>query len=264
MNTTFFKTYKILKYLLTSFVIIIVVWLLGSLYLTGQAGSLVFDNKVSWASVPEFGQKTEFIKNNQNKYISIWEFENKNSDEYIIYLHGNAGRLVHFFPELVKKGNVISPAYPGYSESEGAPTMENAYETATVTYNWLVETKKVPENKITIFGHSLGGSTAVYLASQKPNAKQLIVVNTFSSIQSMCFRSYSILCGFTSEIFNSSKNAEKVTIKVRQFGYTGDTTIPFEESKKLFEYFKSSDKKFIEQNKFTHSYPDFELILSYL
>ncbi len=262
-----FKTQarKIIKITLIIIVIIISIWLLGSLYLTNQSTSLVFNNKVSWASVPEFGQKLVFIKNDDGKRISIWEFENQKTDEYLIYLHGNSGRLVHFFPELNKKFNVISPAYPGYNESEGNPTVENTYETALNTYKWLVDTKKVPENKITIFGHSMGGSPAVYLASKKPNSRQLVVVNTFSSIQSMCVRSYSVLCLFTNSIFNTSENAKTVKTKVVQFAYTNDTTVPFEEGQKLFENFtETKDKKFIELDSYTHSYPNFEKILKYI
>jgi uncharacterized protein len=120
----------------------------------------------------------------------------------------------------------VSPAYPGYHESEGSPSVDNVYQTAVDTYDWLVNVKKIPENKIIIFGHSLGGSPAVYLASKKPKANKLVLINTFSSVQSMCSRQASFLCAFTGAIFNTAKNAENVTIAVIQFGYVGDTTIP--------------------------------------
>ena len=79
----------------------------------------------------------------------------------------------------------------------------------------------------------------------------------------MCIRSYGPLCIFTGDIFNSERNAREVTILVRQFGYSGDTTVPYSEGQKLFQAFKSTDKKFIElSNKGqTHSYPDFDTIL---
>ena len=77
----------------------------------------------------------------------------------------------------------------------------------------------------------------------------------------MCFRQYSILCGFTGAVFNTASNATKVTIPVRHFAYTGDQSVPFAENTTLFSYFKNTtDKKFVEMDKYTHTYPDFSLI----
>ena len=261
-KTIFNMLVKILKITSITIIGIITFWLIASFFLAGQASSLVFDNKVSWASIPSYyNSKQDFVRTPDGKNVEILSFDNS-SDEYIIYLHGNAGRLLQFIPELGKKANVISPAYPGYHASEGSSSVENVYQTTLTTYDWLTA-KGIPENKITILGHSMGGSPATYLASVKPKAKKLVLVNTFSSIQSMCFANYSIFCVFTGDVFNSAKNAEKVIIPVRQFGYEKDTTVPFVESEKLFTYFnKTSDKKFFRLTNFTHSYPDFTMILS--
>jgi pimeloyl-ACP methyl ester carboxylesterase len=242
---------------------LLAIWLIGSMYLTGQAGSMVFNNVVSWAPVPNYGYNQEFITNSSGQRVEVWSFiSSSTSDQYLLYLHGNAGRLPNFFPQLTTKFNVVSPSYPGYHASESKPTVENVYDTALVTYDYLVNTKKIPEDKITIFGHSMGGSPAIYLAANRPKAKKLVIVNTFSSIQSMCFKQYSIFCAFAGNIFNSASNASKVTMPVRQFAYKNDTTVPFEEGKTLYTYFTgSNDKAFFEMDKTTHSYPDFELIL---
>ena len=238
-------------------------WLVASMLLASQASSLVFNNQVSWSPIPNYGYKQEFFRLNGNaNNIAVWSFVAKQpTDEYVIYLHGNAGKIQSFFPELTKKANVIAPSYPGYHESEGSPSVDNVYATALATFDWMTTTKNIPANKITILGHSMGGSPATYLASQRP-AKKLILVNTFSSVQSMCFASYSIFCAFTGGVFNTAKNAVNISIPVRQFAYVGDKTVPFEEGKKLYEYFKpSSDKQFIELYGQTHSTVNFEAIL---
>jgi len=186
--------------------------------------------------------------------LSFWFFD--------LYLHGNTGRLAYFFPELIKKANILSPAYPGYHESEGKPSVDSVYETAFLAYEWLVHKKGFPENKITTLGHSLGGSPAIYLASKKSQAKQLVLINTFSSIQSLCFRQYSILCVFSGSVFNSAEQAKKVLLPVRHFAYCGDLDIPFEENQKLFQFFtKSKDKKFFVLDGYTHAYSNFDQIL---
>jgi uncharacterized protein len=241
--------------------IFIIIWLLASLYLLSQSTTIIFQNQVSWAPVPNFGYSLNFEKGTDGLHRSFIFFEKPSSNQVILYLHGNTGRINDFFPELTKNANVLSPAYPGYHESEGSPTQENVYETAVMSYDWLLK-KGFKEENIIIFGHSLGGSVAVYLASQKPKAKKLVIANTFSSIQSMCVKQYLILCSFTGDVFNSSKYAKEITIPVVQLAYKNDLKIPFEEGKKLHTNFvKSSDKKFIEMDKYSHTYLDFDLIL---
>lgn len=245
---------------------LIILFVLASLLLASQATSIIFNNQISWSSMPRNGgYELSYIKNSKGRKISIWNFPSLVSTKVVLYLHGNAGRLQHFFPYLRQIGEVYSPAYPGYSESEGQPNIEDTLETATLTYDYLVNVKKIKEENIVIFGHSLGGSPATYLAKERPKASKLVLVNTFASMQSLCVRNYSILCGFTSNIFNTKKYAKDVTIPVRQFGYKNDSTVPYEESKILFDAFgKSTDKKFTELEDFTHADPDFSQILLHM
>ena len=262
---------------------VIIIYLLLSAFLAVQSSSIIFKSDISWSKINLLGNQT-FVKGKEGKQIELTSnvnletinykadiLKNPNNAEYdfVIYLHGNAGRLDNIVTTLgsgsKSKLIVVSPAYPGYHESEGPTTTDNVYQTSVDTYNYLVDIKGIPESKISIFGHSLGGSPATYLASLKPNAKQLILVNTFSSIQSMCYKSYSIFCIFSGGTFNTAKSAEKVTIPVRQFHLKTDQTVPFEEGKTLFTYFiNAKDKKFIELEKYTHSILDFDLIFKEL
>lgn len=241
----------------------IVLWLLASWYLVGQTASLIYQNQISWASVPPSSMLDYTItyeKNSKNQYFSIWEFDNPSSQDYILYLHGNAGRLLHFFSPLTQSYTVVSPAYNGFSESEGKPDEKLIYEVAEKTYDWMVN-QGIPENRITILGHSMGGAVAVDLATKKPKAKQVVLINTFSSIQSMCVRSYGPLCVFTGGIFNSTSKAGEIKIPAYVFVYDGDTTIPSEESDLLYEKIASENKKLVKMEGFGHSYPDFDLII---
>jgi predicted esterase len=256
----------------------IILLLVASLVLASQSSSIVFLNTYSW-SKSFVGRKPIFIPSSDNKQIQVisdiadldYQQELKKAPQleeinFVLYLHGNAGRLDDLMSGLgdnirQTKLSIVSPSYPGYHESEGSPTVQNTYQTAIDTYDWLVNVKKIPENKIIILGHSLGGSPAAYLASKKPKAKKLVLINTFSSVQSMCFAKYSILCMFTGDIFNTAENAKKVTIPVRQYHLKTDSTVPFYEGEKLFKYFTNTqDKKFTELTRYTHSVIDWEVI----
>lgn len=242
--------------------ILLVFWLILSAFLYTQSTTLIFNNSISTAPVPAYGYKLNFIRNKAGQNISIWEFQNITTDTVILYLHGNAGRIADYFTPLQQYGSVYSPSYPGYHESEGKPTPENTYETAVLAYDYLVNTLKIPEEKIIILGHSMGGSPATYLASKKPKAKKLILINTFSSFQSMCFRQYTVFCVFAGDIFNTAKYAPEVKIPVRQFVYKGDLTVPPDEGRKLFTYFKNEDKKLIELDDYTHTYFNFDKVFT--
>jgi uncharacterized protein len=245
----------------TSFIsVLIILWLVISFYLYSQAASLVFNNKISLAPVPAYGYELDFVRNKAGQNVSMWYFPNPNTDKVVLYLHGNTGRIADYFINLRQYGTVLSPAYPGYHESEGSPSPENTLETAILAYDYLVNVKKFPEEKILIFGHSLGGSPATYLASQKPKAKKLLLVNTFSSVQSMCFRQYSIFCVFAGNIFNTANYAGEVKIPVRQFVYKTDLTVPPDEGRTLFTYFKNEDKKLVELDQFTHTFFDIKKV----
>jgi pimeloyl-ACP methyl ester carboxylesterase len=239
---------------------LICVWLLASAYLRVSSTSTIFNTDPSFITTNETGYTQFFLNGIGDNKISVHKYDSViPTDKIIIYTHGNAGRLNYYFPELQKVGTVYSPTYPGYGESEGKPSMDGAYDAALKTYDYLIKEGKLEKN-ITIFGHSLGGSIATYLASQRPNANKLVLANTFSSLQSMCWRQYSILCIFAGDLLNSAENAKKVTMPVVQFAIKSDQTVPYSEGEKLFTYFKKDTSKFIEMKKDTHAYLDWELI----
>jgi hypothetical protein len=268
------STTKFIKPVLYSLVSVLALLILVTIVVTNQAATSVFAAQVSWSKSNFKNLPNFFITGSSKNHIELITSEDLSKDSkqasdkfVILYLHGNAGRLDNVVTSLSENQSIsfVSPAYNGYHESEGAPSVDNVYQTAVDTYNWLTNDKKIPENKIIILGHSLGGSPATYLASQKPKTNKLVLINTFSSVQSMCYRQASIFCSFTGAIFNTAKNAEKVTIPLRHFGYVEDTTIPPEENRKLFDFFVASkDKKFIQLQQYTHSVVDFKKVFEEL
>ena len=250
------------KWLVGVVVMVPVLWLMASLYLTSQATSLLFNIQTSWAPVPNFGYEQEWRRLSSGENISIWTFPNTSTERVILYFHGNGGRINTQLPEMNQYGTVVSAAYPGYHESESRPTPENVLATADYMYEFLTVERGIDPSNIVVLGHSLGGSPATYFASKYTGIDRLIIVNTFSSIQSMCFRSYTVLCGFTNNIFNTARYAEDVTVPVHHFIYEEDTTIPSAEGEALSEYFTSSanyTKHYLEG--YTHTYFDVSNLL---
>jgi fermentation-respiration switch protein FrsA (DUF1100 family) len=71
--------------------------------------------------------------------------------------------------------------YPGFGLSEGKPSEAGCYAAADAAYDWLTSIARVPAERITLFGVSLGGGVAVDLAARRP-ARALVLIKTFTSI----------------------------------------------------------------------------------
>jgi pimeloyl-ACP methyl ester carboxylesterase len=237
--------------------VIISLWIVASLILLAASNSFVYKMDKSKGIKPDgVNYNQEYVQNKAGQKIDLWWIPKAQSQSAILYLHGNWGRLPHFFPELSKSASVLAPSYPGFSESEGSPTTENIYEAAELSLEYL-HSKGFKDEQITVWGHSLGGSPAVYLSTRHPGLKKVVLVGTFSSVQSMCLEKYSILCVFGGGILNSERIAPMAKTKIRQYHVKDDLVVPFREGEKLFQKLGSSDKKF-EVIAGEHSYFDIQ------
>ena len=221
----------------------------------------VFRKERSYYRIINIFYEQHFVRTSEGDAVDMWWLPHKSASDVVLYLHGNSGRLPHFFQSLCTDYNVLAPSYPGYGLSEGEPSEKNIYETADLAYQWLLS-KGFGEDHIIIWGHSLGGAPAVYLASKHPDCKKLVVINSFSSLRKLSCRRFGfILKPFLKNWFNTAIYAKKVEGKVVQFCYKHDKTIPFEECKLLFNNYKTKDKTLIEMDGPCHEYFDVEATL---
>jgi len=103
----------------------------------------------------------------------------------VLFLHGNAGNASHRLPnaaELARLGtDVLLIDYRGYGLSEGTPSEAGAYADARAGLAHLIQERGIPEQRIVLFGRSLGGAIAVDLARDRALAG-IILESTFTSI----------------------------------------------------------------------------------
>jgi hypothetical protein len=107
------------------------------------------------------------------------------SSQVLLFFHGNAGNISHRldsirqFQELGLSVLIID--YRGYGQSGGSTTEQGIYRDADAAWRYLTEHRGIPASDIVIFGRSLGGSAASWLATQyQPMA--LIVESSFTSV----------------------------------------------------------------------------------
>jgi uncharacterized protein len=157
----------------------------------------------------------------------------------LLFCHGNAGNIGHrivtlqLFHELGL--NVYIFDYRGYGRSSGQPTEAGTYLDAGAAWDYLVEGRHVAPTNIVVFGESLGGAVAAWVAGQKrPGA--LILESTFTSMPDMAACVYPFLpvrwlCRFRYEALTCLKNVRCPVLVAHS---PDDETVPFAQGQRLF------------------------------
>jgi len=111
----------------------------------------------------------------------------------VLFLHGNAGNISHrldsiaIFHELGLDTFIID--YRGYGQSEGRPGEEGTYRDAEAAWEHLVTERGEDPARIIVFGRSLGGGVAAWLATRHKVAA-LVVESSFTSAVDMAAHLY--------------------------------------------------------------------------
>jgi len=267
------KANKALTFFLgTTAVVFVALWLILSTVVYVTAPSMVFDGyKRSQDSLTSIAAEPVFVGNKAGEKVSLRVVKGS-TDSAVLYLPDVTGATGDMISQLFQynnesKGTLIIASYPGYDASEGAPSFDNSLEAAELAYKYIVDAG-VKEENIIIFGHGFGGIPATYLASQKSAAKKLVLVNTPASLQSACFRSFSIFCAFEGTRWNTSEYAKKVETPTYIFHTRTDKVVPFSEGEQLKKAFDDAKKaKSIQFNPIdgeqsTHAYFNVSTVLA--
>jgi fermentation-respiration switch protein FrsA (DUF1100 family) len=106
----------------------------------------------------------------------------------LLYLHGNGGNMGHRLDQIAvfhRLGlNIFIIDYRGYGASSGKPGEQGTYQDALAAWNYLTQQKHVMPERIVLFGESLGGSIAAWLAARHTPAG-LIMYASFTSVSEM-------------------------------------------------------------------------------
>ncbi|MFH1615300.1 MAG: alpha/beta hydrolase [Planctomycetota bacterium] len=182
--------------------------------------------------------------------LSGWYIPSGRSSVTILFCHGNGGNMAHrldsinIFNELGVNCFIFD--YRGYGSSQGKPTEEGTYMDAFAAYEWLTERKKIKAEDIIIFGRSLGGSIAAYLAS-KVKARSLVIESCFTSYVDIGrkFYPYMPVRMFARYSYRTIDYVRQVHCPVMIIHSRNDEVIPFEFGLELYDA-AHEPKKFVE------------------
>ncbi len=157
----------------------------------------------------------------------------------VLLFHGNAGNMSHridYAKMFYGLGyNTVLVDYRGYGDSTGEPSEQGTYRDAVASWQWL-SARGIPAQDIVIFGESLGGGVATWLAVQHP-PRALILASTFTSIPDLGAQVYPWLpVRWISRIhYNNLAHLENMRAPVLIAHSPGDDLIPYAHGQRLFE-----------------------------
>ncbi len=166
--------------------------------------------------------------------ISALYLPNPEAKYTLLYIHGNAEDLGDIRPLLDRLHRygfgVFVYDYRGYGTSNGNPSERNAYQDADAAYSYLTQQLKIPPEQIIVYGRSVGGGSAVDLATRQP-VGGLILESTFTS-------AFRVVVPFPILPFDKFSNLDKlrkVHCPVLVMHGQADETIPIQHGRRLYE-----------------------------
>jgi uncharacterized protein len=160
---------------------------------------------------------------------------------WLLICHGNAGNLSEFdrpvhYAGLRQLGlSLLAFDYRGYGESGGSPSEEGLYRDAQAAYRYLRETRRVPSDRIIVFGHSLGSAVAVDLVSRAP-AAGLILDGALTSVINLGQELYPYIPvrWIAGSKFNSLEKVAEIRIPKLFLHAVRDEVVPLAHGHRLF------------------------------
>lgn len=158
----------------------------------------------------------------------------------VLFFHGNAGNIsyrLYYLAMLAELGyDTFIFDYRGYGRSSGSPSESGTYLDAQAAWHYLTATKGIPPARVVLFGESLGGAVAAWLAArEKPGA--LVLASTFTSVPDMAAKIYPylpvrLLSRFE---YNTLEYLRSVTCPVFVAHSPQDEIVPFEQGRALYQ-----------------------------
>jgi len=204
-----------------------------------EESSLYYPTKHIEATPKDINLKYDdiYFSSEDNTELNGWFIPAEDAEVCLIFIHGNGGNISHrleklqIFNELGL--NIFIFDYRGYGRSKGRPEEEGLYKDALAAYDYVLH--RLGQNKVVIYGESLGGALAVDLAS-KVKVDGLVLEGAFTSITDMAKIIYPWLPGFLLKSkFDSINKIAKVSAPKLHFHAAGDDIVSISLGRKLFE-----------------------------
>lgn len=157
----------------------------------------------------------------------------------VLFLHGNAGNISHRLDSIemfYRLGySTLIFDYRGYGNSGGKPTEQGTYRDAEAAWRYLTGQRHIPECRIVLFGESMGGAVAAWMAARQ-NPAALVISSGFTSVPDLGQQLYPYLpVRLLARIrYDTRESLRSVTAPVLIAHSKEDDIIPYGHGRALF------------------------------
>lgn len=232
-----------MRMLLNFFILLVVAYLaMVLLVYWGQSRLVYFPNKQLSNTPQMFGldYSSVSIATADGETLHGWWVPVPDAKGTVLFFHGNAGNISHrinYLTMFSRLGyNTLLFDYRGYGQSSGTPSESGTYLDAQAAWQHLTETQMIAPEQIVLFGESLGGAIASWLAArEKPGL--LALASAFTSVPDLATQIYPFLpVRWISRFeYNTLESLHSVTCPVFIAHSPQDEIVPFQHGQRLFQ-----------------------------
>ncbi|KAG7591553.1 Alpha/Beta hydrolase fold [Arabidopsis thaliana x Arabidopsis arenosa] len=175
------------------------------------------------------------IRTRRGNEIVAMYVKNPTAKLTVLFSHGNAADLAHIFyifAELIQLNvNLMGYDYSGYGQSSGKPSEQETYADIEAAHNWLRETYGTKDERIILYGQSVGSGPSLELASRLPRLRALVLHSPFlSGLRVM----YPLKHSFPFDIYKNIDKIHLVNCPVLVIHGTDDDVVNISHGKHLW------------------------------
>lgn len=165
----------------------------------------------------------------------------------LVYFHGNGDNLAstaNYHHLMTDKGfGILLTTYRGYSGGTGKPTEQNNYNDSELFIRTLIE-RGVPEEKLVLYGFSLGTGIATEMALRFPKAHALVLGAPYSTMTDVASYHYKYLPvkWMLKDRYETLPKLHNISMPVLIVNGTEDEIVPPEQGKRLADLLKAEGK----------------------
>ncbi len=183
----------------------------------------------------------------QDERINAWYLHKYPGSKVVLYFHGNSDNISYrqYMIDIcdVLNLNLLLVDYRGYGRSDGIVTPEGILEDADTAYNFLIA--RVNPQRIIIWGESLGGTPALWVAANR-KVGCILLLSTFSTLGRLVSKNIkpfmNLLCMDMNKHTNNLRYARDITVPTLICHSKDDDLIPYSHAVDIYQTIRSKNK----------------------
>jgi len=191
------------------------------------------------AGLPQLGVREVTLRTEDGLALLAWYLPPGEGRPAIAYLHGNGGNIAYRADRLMRLARdgygVLMAEYRGYGGNPGSPSEAGLVADGVAALDYL-RRQGLPDERLVLYGESLGSAVAVHLAAAQPVAA-LILESPFTSIAAVAQHHYPFVPArrLVWDRFDALAEIGRVTAPVLFLQGGRDAVVPIQFGRALFD-----------------------------